>query len=215
MYFYFVQIMGHRLVFFLIFFCVNVQAQKFLKAVIFQHDGTQINCLARLPVMSEKTIRYQIDNNSKTQKMRSKDIRSICYFLRGNKTLEIEYLRYVSFFEMSYNMHQVSAAEWIEVLERGDMTLYFTQETARSGQRKSFTYHYYVKRENEEHATEIAYLRYRNGFLIYRMETGDYFADAPDLEKKIENREEGYTAKDIVDIVKEYNMLKSNNLNAQ
>jgi len=204
-----------RLIFFLIFFCVNVQAQKFLKAVIFQHDGTQINCLARLPDMSETSIRYKIDDNSKTQKIKSKDAKSICYYLRGNKTLELEYLRYISLFELIYNRHNVFAAEWIEVLERGDITLYFTQESSRSGQRKTFTYHYYVKRENEDYATEIAYVRYKNDFLIYRMETEDYFADIPDLEKKIENREEGYTAKDIVNIVKEYNTFKKNIPKAQ
>ena len=207
--------MVYRFIFLLFFFCVNVQAQKNLKAVIIQQDGTQINCMARLPVMSEKTIRYKIDNNSKTQKMKSKDIKSVCYYLRGGKTLELEYLPYVSFFEMIYNWEEVFAAEWIEVLERGDMALYFTQETSRSGQRKSYTYHYYVKRENEEYATEIAYVRYKNDFLIYRMEAGDYFSDAPEIEKKIENREEGYTAKDIVSIVREYNTYKKSITNAQ
>ena len=202
--------MFYRLIFFLTFFCVNVQAQTFLKTVIFLHDGTQINCLARLPVMDEKTIRFKIGDNSKVQKMNSKDIKLVRYYLRGDKILEIEYLRYSSFFEMSYNRKNVFAAEWIEVLERGDITLYLTQESSRSGQRKAFTYHYYVKRENEEHATEIAYIRYKNGFLIYRMEADDYFADIPYIENKIENREEGYTAKDIVSIVKEYNTLKKN-----
>jgi len=201
--------MNHRLIFVFIFFCVSVQAQTFLNAVIYQHDDTQIDCLARLPVMSEKTIRFKMDNNSKTQKMNSKDIKTIRYFLRGGKILEIEYLRYMSFLEMSNNMQDIFAAEWIEVLERGPMMLYFTQEASRSGQRKSVIYHYYVKRENEEFATEIAYVRYKNGFLIYRMEAGDYFANAPEIEKKIKSREEGYTAKDIVNIVKEYNTFQN------
>jgi hypothetical protein len=164
--------------------------------------------MARLPDMSEKTIRFKIDNNSKTQKMKSKDVKSICYYLSGDKTLDIEYLRYTSFFEVRDFGHEIFAAEWIEVLVRGDMMLYTIHETSRSGQRKSSIYHYLVKRENEEYATEIAYVKYINDFLIYRMETEKYFADAPDIERKIEYREEGYTAKDIVNIVKEYNTFK-------
>jgi len=206
---YKIKTMVRRFIFFFLIFCVNVQAQKYLKAVITQHDGTHINCLAKLPDMSETGIRYKMDDHSKTQKIKSKDVKSVCYYLRGDKTFEIEFIRYISFFEMSYyRQQQVSAAEWIEVLERGDMTLYFTQETSRTGQRKTFIYHYFVKRENEDYATEIAYVRSKNGFLIYRMEAGDYFSDTPGLEKKIENRDEGYTAKDILNIVKEYNTLK-------
>jgi len=147
--------------------------------------------------------------------MKSKDIKSVCYYLRGDRTLELEYLRYTSYFEMSYNWQNVFAAEWIEVLVRGDISLYFIQETSRSGQRKTFSYHYYVKKENEAYATEIAYVKYKNGFLIYRMEEGDYFADTPEIEKKIANKEEGYSAKDIVNIVKEYNTLKKTISNAQ
>jgi len=200
--------MVHRLFFFLIFFCANVQAQKFLPAVIYQHDGTQVNCLARLPAMYEKTVRFKMDDNSKVQKLRGEDVRSVTYSLRGNNTLEIEYLRYTSVFETGYNMQNEFTTDWIEVLVRGEMMLYFIQEASRSGQRKSYTYHYLVKKENDDFATEIAYLRYKNGFLIYRMEAGDYFADAPEIDKKIKNREEGYSAKDIVNIVQEYNAFK-------
>ena len=202
------NIMNHRLIFFLIFFCGNVQAQAFLNAVIFLHDSTQIACLARLPVMSEKYIKFKIDNNSKTQKIKSKDIKTVCYFLRGKKIVEIEYIRSESFFEMDNTRQNVFSPEWIEVVVRGPMMLYVIEETSRSGQRKSSIYHYFVKRENEEFATEIAYIRHKNGFLIYKMETGDYFANTPDIEKKIENGEEGYTAKDIINIVKEYNTLQ-------
>ena len=202
--------MVYRLVFFFIVFCVNVQAQKFLKAVIFQHDGTQINCLARLPSMYEKTVRFKVDNNSKVQKVKGEDVKSVRYYLRGNNTLELEYLRYTSFFEISNNMQNDFTTEWVEVLVRGDMMLYFIQEASRSGQRKSYIYRYFVKRKNDDYATEIAYIRYKNGFLIYRMEADDFFADAPEIEKKIKNGEEGYSAKDIVSIVQEYNAFKKN-----
>ena len=201
-------IRGSVVIFFFIFFCESVHAQTFLKAVIYPHDGTQIDCLAKLPITAENTIKFKMDENSKTQKMKSKDIKTICYFLKGNKTIEIEYIRYISFFEMDNNRRQnVFAPEWIEVLVRGHMMLYIIQEVSRTGQRKSTIYHYFVKRENEEFATEIAYIKYKNDFLIYRMEADDYFSNAPDIEKKIENKEDGYTAKDIVNIVKEYNAL--------
>ena len=199
-----------RLFIFLFFFCGYVQAQTFHKVVIFQHDGTQIDGLAKLPAfMSDsKTISFKMDNSSKTQKMKSNDIKTICYYLRDKKILEIEYIRYLSFFDVSNNWQNVSAPEWIEVLVRGDMMLYVIKETSRNGQRKSTIYHYFVKRENEEFATEIAYVRYKGDFLIYRMEAGDYFANTPEIERKITRREEGYSAKDIVNIVNEYNSLK-------
>ena len=207
--------MGHRFIFFFLFFCVNIQAQKYNKAVILHHDGTQLECLARLPSMYDKTVKFKMDEKGKVQKMKGEDIKSVSYFLRGNNTLELEYLRYTTFFEMNNNRQNLFTSEWIEVLVRGDMTLYYIQDASRSGQRKSFSYHYLVKKEHEKYATEIAYLRYRNGFLIYRMEAEDFFADVPDIEKKIDNREDGYTAKDIVNIVQEYNTLKQAMLNAQ
>jgi len=202
------QIMGIRLIFFLILFCGSIQAQTFYNAVIIQHDGTQIECLARLPsaMVDTKSISIKMNDKSKTQKIKSKDIKTISYFDRGKKIIEIEYNRYTSYLEISNNQKNMFASEWMEVLVRGNMMLYIIKETSSySEKRKSYFYHYYVKRKNEDFATEIAYVRYKNDFLIYRMEAGDYFYDAPDIERKIENREEGYTAKDIVDIVKEYN----------
>ena len=200
--------MVHRLIFFLTFFCVSVQAQKNYNAVIFQHDGTQINCTARLPTMFENTIKFKIDNNGKFKKMKSKDIKTICYFLRGDKTIELEYLQYYSLFKKNNIEQDLSDTEWLEVVVNGHMTLYVSKEVSRGGQSKSSAYHYFVKRENEEIATEIAYVRYSNGFLIHRMEIEDYFADAPGIEEKIKNKEEGYTAKEIINIVTEYNAFR-------
>jgi len=202
--------MDFRLIIFLIFFCRSVNAQMFYNAVIIKHDGTQIECLARLPssMVDTKNISFKIDEKSKTQKMKSNAIKTISYFDRSKKIIEIEYIRYTSLLEISNNRKNVYPSEWMEVLVRGPMMLYIIKETSSySEKRKSYFYHYYVKREKEELATEIAYVRYKNDFLIYRMEIGNYFSDAPDLERKIEDREEGYSAKDIIDIVTEYNTL--------
>jgi len=201
------------LIFISTFFCGSVQAQNntFLNAVIVQHDGTQINCFAQFPSMSDsKTIRYKIDNSRRTQKIKSKDIKTVRYYLRNGDTVEIEYLRYMSFIEMSHNKQSVFAPEWLEVMVRGQLMLYVIQEvSSRSNiQRRSVTYHYYVKRENEDVATEIAYVRHRSGFLIYRMEAENYFANAPDIQEKIDRRVDGYTAKDIISIVEEYNTVR-------
>jgi len=203
--------MVRRIIFFLFLFCGSVHAQTFYNAIIIKHDGTQIECLARLPsaMFDTKNISFKMNDNSKTQKMKSNDIKTITYFDRSKKIIEIEYNRYTSYLEISNNRKNMFASEWMEVLVRGKMMLYVIQETSGSSEkRKSFFYHYYVKRENEDFATEIAYVRYKNDFLIYRMEIGNYFSNAPDIERKIENREEGYTAKDIIDIVTEYNTLQ-------
>jgi len=203
--------MDHRIFFFLIFFCGSIQAQQFYNAVIIQHDSTKIECLARMPssMLDSKTISFKMDDKSKAQKIQSKDIKTISYFDRFTKTLELEYIRFTSFLVKNNNRKNMFASEWMEVLVRGKMMLYVIQETSgSSNKRNTFFYYYFVKRENEDYATEIAYLRYKNDFLIYRMEIGNYFYDVPDLEGKIKNREEGYSAKDIVDIVREYNTLQ-------
>ena len=203
--------MGYRLFLFLIFFCGSVQAQTFYNAVISQHDGTQIECLARLPsaMFDTKNITFKMNESGKAQKMKSSNIKTITYFDRDKKIIEVEHHRYTSYLEISNNKKNMFASEWMEVLVRGKMTLYVIQETSgTNNKRKSFFYHYYVKRENEEYATEIAYVRFKNDFLIYRMEAGNYFSDAPNIEQKIGNREEGYTAKDIIDIVTEYNDIQ-------
>ena len=203
--------MVRRIVFFLFLFCGSVNAQTFYNAIIIQHDGTKIECLARLPsaMVDTKNITFKMSEFGKAQKIKSTDIKTITYFDRSKKIIEIEYNRYTSYLEISNNRKNMYASEWMEVLVRGNMMLYVIQETTGSTEkRKTFFYHYYVKRENEDYATEIAYVRYKNDFLIYKMEAGNYFSDAPDIERKIENREEGYSAKDIIDIVTEYNNLK-------
>jgi len=197
----------------LIFFCGNVGAQvnTFRPAVIVQHNSTQIECLAKYPAMSNsKVIIYKIDNNSKTQKMKSDDIKMVRYFHKGDKTVEKEFLPYISFFDMSKGRQNHFDPLWMDVLVRGRTTLYVTEEIIKSsrGQRQSTTYHYYCKRENEEFASKIAYVSYRNSFLVNRIEVGEYFADASEISEKIENKIEGYSAKDIISIVEEYNEKK-------
>ena len=203
--------MVRRIIFFFFLFCGSVQAQTFYNAIIIQQDGSKIECFARLPsaMVDTKNISFKMSEFAKAQKMKSADIKTITYFDRDKKIIEIEYNRYTSYLEISNNRKNMFASEWMEVLVRGNMMLYVIQETTGSSEkRKTFFYHYYVKRENEAYATEIAYVRFRNDFLIYRMEVGNYFSDAPDIEQKIENREEGYSAKDIIDIVTEYNNRK-------
>ena len=203
--------MDIRFIFFLVFFCGSIQAQTFYNAVIIKHDGTQLECLARLPsaMIDTKNISFKLNDASRTQKMKSKDIKTIIYFDRGKKIIELEYIRYTSYLEISNNRKNMFSTEWMEVLLRGPMMLYIIKETSGfSEKNKSYFYHYYVKRENEDFATEIAYIRYKNDFLIYRMEIGNYFSDAPEIERRIENKEEGYLAKDIIEIVAEYNNLQ-------
>jgi len=202
--------MRNKLIFLLVFFCTSVGAQinTFRSAVIVRHNSTQIECLAKYPAISNsKVIKYKIDNNSKTQKMKSSDIKTVRYFHKGDKIVEKEFLPYISTFDMTKNKQNHFDPLWMDVLVRGRMTLYVTEEIFKSsrGQRQSTTYHYYCKRENEEFASKIAYVSYRNSFLVNRIEADEYFSDASDISEKIENRAEGYSAKDIIAIVEEYN----------
>ena len=197
--------MVHRIVILLIFFCANVQAQRFHEAVIVKNDGMQISCLARLPNRSGQNIRFKFDFLMRPNKMNFRYIHSVRYELGNGKTLELEYLSFFHFFEKNNNRQNIPAPEWLEVLERGDLTLYVIREISGRRRRQYIAYHYFVKRENDAYATEIAHVRHDGDFIIYSMEPGNFFAAAPHIEEKIRNREYDYRATDIVDIVREYN----------
>jgi len=208
--------MNNKWICILIFFCASVDAQinTFSPALIVQHDSIQIVCLANYPAMSNsKIIKYKVDNNSKTQTVKSAEIKMIWYFRKDDKTLEKEYLPYISSFNTGKNRQKQFDPLWMDVLVRGLITLYLTEEISKGsrGQRKIVTHHYYCKRENEKFATKIAYVSDRNGFLVHRMEAGDYFSDAPDISEKIENKEDVYSAKDIIAIVEKYNAAMQSN----
>jgi len=199
------------LLLFCVFFFINLNAQinKYYSALIIQHDGTQIECFAKYPSMlNSKIIKFKTDQNSKTFTMKSAEIKTVRYFLKDNKTIEKEFLGHISSFDMNKNFAPV----WMDVLAQGQVTLYSTKEISKSskGLHTFITYHYYCKRENEKFATKIAYVSSRNNFLVHKIMANEYFADTPDILEKIENKVDGYSAKEIMAIIEEYNRIIEN-----
>jgi len=206
--------MRNNLIYTFIFLCgsINAQINTFRPSVIIKNNGSQIECIAKYPASSYSDfINYKINENGKILKMKSDEIKTIRYILKDDKSIEKELLPYINLLDKNKDKPDCFAPMWMEVLVRGSVTLYATEEISKAsrGQTTSKTFHFYCKREHEEHASRIAYISQRGNFNVYKMEADKYFADSPDISQKIKDEIEGYLAKDIVNIVKEYNAEKS------
>jgi len=205
--------MRNFLIFIIILLCgsINAQINTFRPSVIIKKDGTQIECLAKYPATSfSDIINYKIGENGNLQKMKSNEIKTVRYFLKDDKTVEKELLPYINLFDKNKDKQNYFTPMWMEVVVRGKVTLYASEETSKTsrGQTTSKTFHFYCKRDNEEYASRIAYISQRGSFSVYKMEAENYFADSPEITQKIKDETEGFLAKDIINIVKEYNAEK-------
>jgi len=195
----------------LMFLCGSINAQinkyKYYPTVIVLHNGTQVEGFAKFPSSPHsKTIKFKTDKAYKKQKMKSEEIKTIRFFLKGDKTLEFEYLSYISSHSMEKGTQKLSDPIWMEVLIRGSMTLYSEEVTRKSPHKRTIVYHYYyAKRENENVATEIADTHFGYEFHKYAY---TYFTDNPSISEKIKNKEKGYSAENIRAIIEEYNAGK-------
>jgi hypothetical protein len=173
--------------------------------VIVKHNGVQIECHAKNPAAGKaKDISYKTADG-KTLKMKSDEIKTIRYFLKDGKEVEKVYIPYYSAVEIEKGSQKHSEPAWMDVLVHGKMTLYLRVVNQIYSRGRSFTYHYYCKRENEQVASEISYTNYFDGSQSFRTYAPNYFSDHPAISEKIKNNEKGDTARFIEDIVREFN----------
>jgi hypothetical protein len=122
---------------------------------------------------------------------------------------EKEYVISISAHDINKGTQKHSDSVLMNVLVRGPLTLYSKVVVHRGSRTTKFTdIYYYVKRENEEAAIEIAYSN--NSFSSFHSHAHKYFADSPSISERIKKRVKGYTVINIKAIVEEYNTEKSN-----
>lgn len=108
---------------------------------------------------------------------------------------------------LGWSQKRISDELWLEVVEKGTATLYVKESSLSSPSnqlQKAGFLDYYCIRAGEEAAKWISAVSSLNNNQHFRAKAPDYFADYPELSEKIKSKE--YTWRDIVDVVKEYNV---------
>jgi hypothetical protein len=183
--------------------CGSAGAKKkqFYPAIIVQTDGEIMECLAQTPDnFGARVIAVKANRNSKTAKMKSDEIKTVRYFLEDDKIIELDHARVIELRHLYKDRPKYSKPKWLNVRERGYMTLYINTITGNSA--NSGTYHYC--RKEDEDVVSIWPVTAKG----FAENASRYFADSPSISEKIKNREKGYHMSDISAIVKEYNAEK-------
>jgi hypothetical protein len=191
----------------LMFFCGSMDAQRYNPAIITLKDGTSMECLSMYPANKDKTVKFKATHNSKTQKMKSAEIKRIRFFLKNDVVSDMDHLQVMYY--PAIGKPNLGKPEWLEVHMHGYVTAYMMKMRVRRGKVEYIDYHFYCKREDEDVATNVAIVSARlfakDPFLKV---APDYFADSPGIAERIKNKEKGYASKDIEEILREYNAEK-------
>jgi len=196
----------------------NIEAKKkFIPAIFFLHDGTQIECFSReIWSLKANEIPYKESKKSNVKIMKSVDIKTILYMYNDGKVSEWDYCSVISIHSLSRGIEKIEPL-WLNVKTRGIVTLYentsFVKERyGRDSYIVKKVYSYYCIREDEIAASNI--LAYQSDHIFPKL-ASDYFSDSPEISKNILQKVKGYEAKDIVEIVFEYNSEKLAKINSK
>jgi hypothetical protein len=155
--------------------------------------------------MGDDFVRFKSSKDAEAEKIPSENIKTIVYLEDDGKTTEIEYDRIKVY--LGWKQTRISNFGWYQVIVRGIATLYekgtVLQGTISNPNSKAGFQDYFVMRDGEPAAKMIANIAGANNNQTYRAKAPAYFADYPELAKKIESKE--YTWKDLMTSVKEYN----------
>ena len=98
-----------------------LHAAKFIPAKLIFTDGKELKGLATAPKQAnDKTIDFKENENSDKQTFKSEELKMIVLYV-DDETVELERVKY-------YNMNGkkiMADAAWLQVLERGHVTLYY------------------------------------------------------------------------------------------
>lgn len=191
---------------FLLCLSVFANAAKYSPAVIFKTDGTQIECLAVKPSPKDKKI--TIKRNGTKEKIESNTIERIFFPSEKEEDYGSEciYASCYSYRPNAVERNKLDKPIWIGTLIKGPVSLYSYTKITTSGNSVSRKDYYFFKRENEDHPICVwvdSGATISIGSPFYKIAAA-YFADYPELAKKIETKE--YKAKQINEIVDEYNL---------
>jgi hypothetical protein len=183
-------------------------AYAYHPAIIFLHDGTQKEGLVEAPKFNAKSVNFKTDGSSKAQKIKTDDIKTIRFITENDGKVEMDAVRVNV---PPGNNPFIRRPLFLEVVERGPVTLYYVKIRNISSNAVYDQSFYYCKIESEKIAM-FTFYDLAPGSITdpFRKTVGpQIFADNPEIVEKIRNKEKGYTHKDIVKIVREYNAVKS------
>ncbi|HEU5292060.1 MAG TPA: hypothetical protein VFU05_15525 [Cyclobacteriaceae bacterium] len=155
--------------------------------------------------MGDDYINFKSSKTAEPEKVPAEKIKTIVYLNDDGKTTEIEYDRIKVY--LGWKQTRISDFGWYQVVERGIATLYVKGTTMQGSiynpNSVAGFQDYFIIRADEPAAKMIANIAGANNNQTYRAKAPLYFADYPELAKKIETKE--YTWKDLLTSVKEYN----------
>ena len=173
---------------FLIFLYGNINAQFTHPAVIVKHDSTKVACFARFPAKKNaKTIEFKTEKDGKFQKMKSSEIMTIRYFLNEDEYVEKEYIPYLRAHDVISGREKYSDPVWMDVIERGKITLFLNAVKDKSSRWRKYKYNYFYCRKENEVAIEMAITGDKHILHAYAV---DYFAGSPTISEKIKRCKE-------------------------
>lgn len=189
--------------FLLFFVSFNLVAADYQQAKIVFQDGKSRSGLADTD-FGGKYLLFKTKKDSEAEKIEVETLSKIIYTIK-EKTFE--YHRHKVY--LGWGQKRISDPTWLEVVERGNATLYVISTTMSSanGLNKAGFQDYYCLREGEPAAKLICQIASANNNQTFRAKAPLYFEDYPELAAKIKSKE--YTWRDLVPVIQEYNKWAS------
>mgnify|MGYP001602976221 CR=1 FL=1 len=149
-------------------------------------------------------ILFKASKDAKEEKIEASTLSAVILKIK-DKTIEY-HLRKVY---LGWAQKKISESSWIEVVEKGIVTLYVIGSTmsSRDGLNSAGFLDYYCIRAGEPAAKMIANVSTLNNNQTFKAKAPLYFEDYPELAAKIKSKE--YTWKDLTTVVQEYNKWAS------
>src|SRR5690606_1704647 len=197
------------MIFSLFMFCGEVlYAAKYFPAKLIFVDGKELQGLATAPSQpTDKSINFKENEKGAKQTFKSEALKRIVFYFEDEE-VELERVKY-------YNMtgkRIMADAAWLQVLERGHVTLYYYGHSGKTVAYGTKTRTELPERwwrcirPGEDAAKIVSYAFGVNPNGFFRHHAANYFSDHPTIPGMITEKE--YKYGDIMVVVKEYNKWK-------
>ncbi|MEN8139563.1 MAG: hypothetical protein ABFR62_14170 [Bacteroidota bacterium] len=160
---------------------------------------------------NDEFVYYKGAKKEKAQKIEAVKIDKIIFDFDGDK-VELKQLKVYK----GWSQKKIKGPIWLETVQEGIVTLFVVTSELQGGKdfggfRGSATFHdYYCIREGEPAAKWISAVSTGNNNQMFRAKAPLYFADYPELAKKIKDKE--YRWKDLTTVIDLYNNWASDKL---
>ncbi len=190
---------------------VVVYGEQFHPAKLVFTNGKTSNSLVKIPASGgDKYILIKASESAGKEKISSEELSKITFTPKDSDP--VEYVREYT----AVNGRQSKNPLWLQVVEKGPVTLYALGSSMMTSRGGSFGHQvsdvtFYAKRANEQAATFVGQYFTQgamslNAGQLFRKHAGTYFADCATLAAKIENKE--YKVTDMLAVVNDYNRWK-------